>query len=107
MGYTWFGGRDFPTSLDRKKVAPLNDVPAEQLCLSTYLHPRFMADEKLRNVWVSVAENFASVRMLGAGCVDLSTLADGTMGAWMKHTVPEWDWRAGRRLDNSSVDGTS
>lgn len=107
MGYTWFGGRDFPTSRDGKKVAPLADAPAAQLCLSTYLHPRFMADEKLRNVWLSVAENFASVRMLGAGSVDLSTVADGTMGAWMQHSVPDWDWLPGQALVHAAGGATS
>lgn len=33
MGYTWFGGRDYPTSLDGKDVAKLQDKPAEEISL--------------------------------------------------------------------------
>ena len=107
MGYTWFGGRDFPTSLDGKEVAQLDDAPASQLCLATYLHPRFMADAQLRDAWLSVAKNFASVRMLGAGSVDLSTVADGSMGAWMQHSVPDWDWLPGQALVHAAGGATS
>ena len=33
MGYTWFGGRDFPTSLDSKKVTKLTNTPRRQAVL--------------------------------------------------------------------------
>ncbi|MDN5705945.1 inositol monophosphatase family protein [Corynebacterium casei] len=107
MGYTWFGGRDFPTSRDNNAVAQLVDAPASQICLATYLHPRFMADDAIRGAWQSVAQNFASVRMLGAGSVDLSTVADGTMGAWIQHSVPDWDWLPGQALVHAAGGATS
>ena len=91
MGYTWFGGRDFPTSRDGKDVTPLKDAPAEQLCLSTYLHPSCITDPAISSAWEKVAPHFATVRMLGAGSVDLSSVADGTWGAWMQHSVKDWD----------------
>ncbi|MGV3161311.1 inositol monophosphatase family protein [Corynebacterium sp. 32222D000AT] len=98
MGYTWFGGRDFPTSLDGKEVTPLADAPAAQLSLATYLHPTSIQDPDIRAAWQKVASGFATVRMLGAGSVDLSSVADGTWGAWMQHTVAEWDWLPGKAL---------
>lgn len=98
MGYTWFGGRDFPTTLDSKEVTPLDDAPAEDLCLSTYLHPSCITDPKISAAWEKVAPHFATVRMLGAGSVDLSSVADGTWGAWMQHSVKDWDWYPGQAL---------
>ena len=98
MGYTWFGGRDFPTSLDGKEVTKLSDTPADKLCLSTYLHPTSMTDPKIAAAWEKVAPHFATVRMLGAGSVDLSCVADGTWGAWMQHSVKDWDWFPGQAL---------
>lgn len=98
MGYTWFGGRDFPTRRDAQEVAPLVDAPAAEISLSTYLHPSSIADEDIRATWQRVAEKFATVRMLGAGSVDLSSVADGTWGAWMQHSVADWDWFPGKAL---------
>ncbi|OFP25796.1 fructose 1,6-bisphosphatase [Corynebacterium sp. HMSC066C02] len=98
MGYTWFGGRDFPTSLDGKDVTKLTDSPADKLCLSTYLHPTSMTDPAIASAWEKVAPHFATVRMLGAGSVDLSCVADGTWGAWMQHSVKDWDWFPGQAL---------
>ena len=98
MGYTWFGGRDVPTTLDSKEVTPLADAPAEDLCLSTYLHPSCITDPKISAAWEKVAPHFATVRMLGAGSVDLSSVADGTWGAWMQHSVKDWDWYPGQAL---------
>ena len=98
MGYTWFGGRDFPTSLDSKKVTKLTNTPADKLCLSTYLHPTSITDPTIASAWEKVAPHFATVRMLGAGSVDLSCVADGTWGAWMQHSVKDWDWYPGQAL---------
>ncbi|MDK4279861.1 inositol monophosphatase family protein [Corynebacterium accolens] len=98
MGYTWFGGRDYPTSLDGKDVAKLQDKPAEEISLSSYLHPTSMADPEIRAAWQRVTENFATVRMLGAGSVDLASVAEGTWGAWMQHSVADWDWFPGKAL---------
>ncbi|WP_293772082.1 inositol monophosphatase family protein [uncultured Corynebacterium sp.] len=105
MGYTWFGGRDFPTTRDGKDVH-VADGGAEALSLATYLHPTFLADgpntAPIRAAWQRVAEKFASVRMLGAGSVDLGGVADGTWGAWMQHSVADWDWLPGKALVENS-----
>lgn len=98
MGYTWFGGRDFPTSRDGKDVAKLQDKPANETSMATYLHPTSIQDPEIRTAWQRVSEHFATVRMLGAGSVDLSSVADGTWGAWMQHSVADWDWFPGKAL---------
>ena len=98
MGYTWFGGRDFPTSRDGKDVAKLQDKPANETSMATYLHPTSIQDPEICAAWQRVSEHFATVRMLGAGSVDLSSIADGTWGAWMQHSVADWDWFPGKAL---------
>ncbi|MFS8937444.1 inositol monophosphatase family protein [Corynebacterium sp. c25Ua_89] len=98
MGYTWFGGRDFPTSRDGKDVAKLQDKPANETSMATYLHPTSIQDPEICAAGQRVSEHFATVRMLGAGSVDLSSIADGTWGAWMQHSVADWDWFPGKAL---------
>ncbi|MGP5497962.1 inositol monophosphatase family protein [Corynebacterium flavescens] len=98
MGYTWFGGHGFPTSRDGQDVAPLGDVPIEKVCLATYLHPSSLQDPAIHATWQKVASQFATVRMLGAGSVDLASVAEGTWGAWMQHSVADWDWFPGKAL---------
>ncbi|MFS0024250.1 inositol monophosphatase family protein [Corynebacterium striatum] len=98
MGYTWFGGRDFPTSRDGKDVAKLQNQSAKEISMATYLHPTSIQDADIRAAWQRVGEKFATVRMLGAGSVDLSSVADGTWGAWMQHSVADWDWFPGKAL---------
>lgn len=98
MGYTWFGGRDYPTRLDGKELGQLACAPASSLSLSTYLHPTSIANPEIREAWQKVASSFATVRMLGAGSVDLSSVAEGTWGAWMQHSVADWDWFPGKAL---------
>lgn len=98
MGYTWFGGRDYPTSLDGTEVARLDNKPARESSLASYLHPTSVMDADIRHAWQSVASSFATVRMLGAGSVDLACVAQGTWGAWMQHTVSDWDWLPGKAL---------
>lgn len=98
MGYTWFGSEAQPTTRDGQGVEKLVDAPVDQLCLGTYLHPRFMKDEAIREVWLRVAGEFATLRMLGSASVDLGSVADGTLDVWMQHSVADWDWLPGRAL---------
>ncbi len=70
----------------------------ETLSLATYLHPTWMQDEPVRAAWHAVASEAATVRMFGSGSVDLSLVAAGRIGAWMQHSVPEWDWLPGKAL---------
>lgn len=98
MGYTWFGGRDYPTTRDGKEVRVRDAASASATSIVTYLHPTSMQNDEIRNAWQRVAAKFATVRMLGAGSVDLGGVADGTWGAWMQHSVADWDWLPGKAL---------
>ena len=98
MGYTWLGGPEIPTVRDGKGVGALTQQDAKQLCLATYLHPTSLAQPERRDAWIRVVDEFATLRMLGAGSVDLASVADGTMGVWMQHSVADWDWLPGKAL---------
>lgn len=98
MGYTWFGGPRLPTTLDGKPLTRLVDTPLDAAALGTYLHPTSLAKPEIRTAWLKVAESAATIRMLGAGSIDLATVADGGLGVWMQHSVADWDWLPGRAL---------
>lgn len=98
MGYTWFGSPDISSTRDGQGVEKLIDAPVDQLCLGSYLHPRFMKNDAIRETWLRVASEFATVRMLGSASVDLGSVADGSLDVWMQHSVADWDWLPGRAL---------
>lgn len=98
MGYTWFGGPGIPTTKDGKAVDKLVEQDASQISLATYLHPSSMADQDRREAWISVATQFATLRMFGAGSIDLASVADGSVGVWIQHSVADWDWLPGKAL---------
>lgn len=100
MGYTWIGGPSIPTTLDDKPLPRLDATAhsADHECLGTYLHPTFMKQPEIRSAWMAVVEEFASVRMLGSGSVDLASVAHGELGAWIQHSVKSWDWLPGKAL---------
>ena len=97
-GYTWFGGPEIPTTVNGRALPRLVDAPAEHLSIGTYLHPSWMNDPAVRSSWRNTARNFATVRMFGAGSVDLAGVAAGQLGAWTQHTVADWDWLPGKAL---------
>lgn len=76
----------------------LVDAPLAESAVVTYLHPTFMSDAAVREPWLRVVSEAATIRMLGAGSVDLANIAAGQMGAWMQHSVPDWDWLPGKAL---------
>lgn len=80
------------------QLAPLVDAPLDQLALATYLHPRVMLDDGIRGAWMAAASRAATVRMFGAGSIDLATVASGGIGGWMQHSVADWDWLPGKAL---------
>ena len=57
-----------------------------------------MRDDAVREAWLRVAREAATVRMMGAGSVDLANIASGQMGCWLQHTVADWDWLPGKAL---------
>lgn len=98
MGYTWFGGPNVPSTKDGKPLTPLVDKPLNMVSLGTYIHPSSLADLKIFSAWNKVATRVATLRMLGAGSIDLATVADGGLGVWLQHSVADWDWLPGQAL---------
>lgn len=98
MGYTWFGGPNIATTRDGKAVEKLGEKALAEVGLGTYLHPTYLVQEPVRAAWQTIAEKVAALRMLGAGSVDLGSVADGSLGLWLQHTVHSWDWLPGRAL---------
>lgn len=97
-GEAWLGGRGRPTSLDGQELEQLADLPLDQVCLATYLHPTRMDDPDLRKPWQAAVSGAATVRMLGSGSCDLAAVAAGRVGVWAQALVPEWDWLPGAAL---------
>jgi len=98
MGYTWMGGPGIPTTRDGRGVAKLVDIDADQLCLGTYIHPTSLAQPERAEAWMRAVAEVATLRMLGAGSVDLASVADGSLGVWVQHSVADWDWLPGLAL---------
>ncbi len=102
MGYTWFGGADFPTTVDGRPVGRLDDAPLnvtpERTCLGGYLHPTDIADPAVGAAYTAVVKEFATVRWNGSASVDLGNVSQGNTGCWMQHSVLPWDLLPGRAL---------
>lgn len=95
---THLGGPDLPTTVNGRAVDRLAEAPCAEISLATYIHPTFLADDAVRGAWLAVSTRFATLRMLGAGSIDLSGVAEGRFGAWIQHSVADWDWLPGRAL---------
>lgn len=98
MGYTWCGGPELATTIQGKELKKLVDAPPSDISLGTYLHPNWLDNEQVRGAWLAVVTKFATLRMFGAGSVDLAGVASGELGVWMQHSVADWDWLPGRAL---------
>ena len=98
MGYTWFGRPNISSTKDGKPLTSLVDKPLHMVSLGTYIHPSSLADPKIFSAWKKVAARVATLRMLGAGSIDLATVADGGLGVWLQHSVADWDWLPGQAL---------
>lgn len=94
----WVGGRELPTALNGVPVGELADLPLEQVCMATYLHPAVLPDDDLREPWLAAISGAATVRMFGSGSCDLAAVAGGRVGVWAQQSVPEWDWLPGAAL---------
>ncbi|MCK7637760.1 inositol monophosphatase family protein [Corynebacterium pygosceleis] len=97
-GTTHLGGPEMPTTVNGRAVGRLAEAPAREISLATYIHPPFLADAAVREAWLAVSTRFATLRMLGAGSIDLSGVSEGRFGAWTQHSVADWDWLPGRAL---------
>ncbi|WP_236684752.1 inositol monophosphatase family protein [Corynebacterium uterequi] len=95
---TYFGGPGIPTTVNGEPVAPLTPRRMAETSLVTYLHPGTMNPGPVRDTWLAVAGQFATLRMFGAGSVDLSLVATGHAGAWIQRAGAVWDWWPGKAL---------
>ncbi|WP_342319246.1 inositol monophosphatase family protein [Corynebacterium mayonis] len=79
-------------------LGTLRETSISEEALVTYLHPTCMRDEKVLNAWLGATRDAATIRMWGAGSVDLANIASGQLGAWLQHSVADWDWLPGKAL---------
>jgi fructose-1,6-bisphosphatase/inositol monophosphatase family enzyme len=91
------GGPDLATTRNGEPLAPLQDRPLRESCLTTYLHPPFYGDE-VGNAFGRVATRVATLRMLGSGSMDLTAIAQGQLEVSCQHSVPPWDRLPGAAL---------
>lgn len=98
MGYTWFGGPEIPTTCDGQPIAKLENKSTELINFATYLNPPCLQQPEIVTRWLTIAQAFLSWRMMGSGSVELANVADGTIGAYVQHSVKDWDWLPGRAL---------
>lgn len=96
-GTTWLAAHGNATR-DGVELGGLPEASLSESAVVTYLHPTSLADDEVRETWLRVVTGAATLRMQGAGSVDLSNLASGQMGAWLQHTVPDWDWLPGKAI---------
>lgn len=96
-GTTWLAV-DGTATRDGVALGGLPEASIGESAVVTYLHPSYMAEDAVREAWLRVISDAATMRMQGAGSIDLANLASGQMGAWLQHTVPDWDWLPGKAL---------
>ncbi|MCF4007568.1 inositol monophosphatase family protein [Corynebacterium uropygiale] len=100
--HTWVGGPEIPTSCNGEKLPSMSTEGRSprlaEISLGTYLHPSWMHRESVLSAWLGVARSPATIRMFGAASVDLALVASGDLGAWMQHSVKDWDWLPGLAL---------
>lgn len=80
------------------ELGRLEGASISEEAVVTYLHPTFMRDDGVRETWLRVVRDAATIRMWGAGSVDLANIASGQLGAWLQHSVADWDWLPGKAL---------
>ncbi|MCQ4627981.1 inositol monophosphatase family protein [Corynebacterium sp. CCUG 65737] len=97
LNTTWVA-HDGTSERNGEQLPHLENAPLTQLALATYLHPRDMDNADIRGAWMRAASQAATVRMWGAGSVDLATVASGGIGGWIQHSVADWDWLPGKAL---------
>lgn len=101
----WLGGRDHPTTRNGEPVAPLERQPLSEISISSYIHPARIEHDSgvpgpqtLASAWLSAVSGAATLRSLGSGSVELSSVAGGRLGAWLQAGPSPWDWYPGVAL---------
>ncbi|UIZ92660.1 inositol monophosphatase family protein [Corynebacterium sp. CNCTC7651] len=96
-GTTWLAAEGKATA-DGVELGGIEGASISEKALVTYLHPTFMGDEDILGAWLRAVRDAATIRMWGAGSVDLAGIASGLMGGWLQHSVADWDWLPGKAL---------
>lgn len=94
----WVGGPGLPTTSGGRAVPRLEDLPLHQVGAATYLHPGWMAEEKVRRAWLRAGRGAATLRTFGSGSMEMVDVALGRLGVWFQHSTPAWDWYPGAAL---------
>ncbi|MCW2528604.1 MAG: inositol monophosphatase [Pseudonocardiales bacterium] len=94
----WLGGHENPTTCNGVPVTPLPDRPLGDVSIASYLHPTSLPDPDVREPFLRVVQEAATVRMLGSGSVELAAVAGGRLGVYFQSDCLDWDWLPGRAL---------
>jgi fructose-1,6-bisphosphatase/inositol monophosphatase family enzyme len=93
----YLGGPGVPTTANGDPLAPVEDRPLAESCVSTYLHPPLYAGE-VGAAFARALRGAATLRMLGSGSMDHTAVARGITHVLVQHSVPDWDWLPGSAL---------
>ena len=93
-GATYVGGPDHGVTHNGAELSPVVDEQPAVSSLATYLHPPHYGTEVGR-AWQRAVAEVSTIRMLGSGSLDLISVARGQIGAYVQHSVPDWDWFPG------------
>nr|WP_281363740.1 inositol monophosphatase family protein [Nocardioides daedukensis] len=96
----YVGGPRVPGTRNGEALATLGDVPVEQACATTYLHPPFYGGE-IGAAFGRAVSRVATLRMRGSGTMDCVSVLLGQSDVVFQHTVPEWDRLPGAALIRS------
>lgn len=90
----YLGGPDLSSTRNGGHIAPLADRPLSEVCAATYLNPARIESD-VAAAFARAAQGAAALRMLGSGTMDAVAIAQGQLGVYFQHSVPEWDWLPG------------
>jgi myo-inositol-1(or 4)-monophosphatase len=94
----WVGGRDRPTTLNERPVAPLADRPLAEVSVATYSNASHLRDHVKAASWNAATSTAATTRMFGSASVDLAGVASGRIGVFLQANLHPWDWYPGAAL---------
>jgi fructose-1,6-bisphosphatase/inositol monophosphatase family enzyme len=90
----YVGGPHLSSTRNGARILPLTDRPLSEVCAATYLNPARI-DSEVAAAFGRAASGAAALRMLGSGTMDAMAIAQGQLGVYFQHSVPEWDWLPG------------
>ena len=94
----WVGGRDRPTTLNGRPLAPLPERPLAEVSVATYSNGSHLRDVVKAASWNAATGAAATTRMFGSASVDLAGVATGRIGVFLQANLHPWDWYPGAAL---------